>query len=130
MAEKRLVVTFGEKSKLIVLDMNDIANTIEKIRLKFNIDGDCKLLAKCEGVSKFVDIDIDDEDDVYVLQHCSELLVSVEQKVTESESSVYDEESLDESLTADSEASISSPSAHSTPRAKHYKKDLVSTEYA
>lgn len=104
MAEKRLVVTFGEKSELIVLDTNDIANTIEKIRLKFNIDGDCKLLAKCEGVSKFVDIDIDDEDDVYVLQHCSELLVSVEQKVTESESSVYDEESLDESLTADSEA--------------------------
>lgn len=74
-ASKRVVVTFQEKSKLITINFDDMNNTLERIRLKFSIIRNSDILAKCEEVDKFVDIDIDDDDDFYVLKSCKELLV-------------------------------------------------------
>lgn len=68
MEVKRICVTYGEKWKLVLVYPTSVNDTLEIIRKKFSIHGDFKRLAKYDAITKFVDIDPDDEDDVYVFE--------------------------------------------------------------
>lgn len=68
-------MTYGDKSKLVSVNPTSIKDALDVIRKKFSIQGEFKVLAKCDGFSKYVDVDPDDEDDVYVFQQSTELLV-------------------------------------------------------
>ncbi|PIK38266.1 hypothetical protein BSL78_24886 [Apostichopus japonicus] len=72
--EKDLCYIWRE-NKTCVVYPTSVNDTLEIIRKKFSIHGDFKLLAKYDGITKFVDIDPDDEDDVYVFEQSTELLV-------------------------------------------------------
>ncbi|KAJ8043412.1 hypothetical protein HOLleu_10481 [Holothuria leucospilota] len=71
MNPKRICVTYGDKSKLVSVNPTSIKDALDAIRKKLSIHGEIKVLAKCDGISKYADVDPDDEDNVYVFQQIS-----------------------------------------------------------